>query len=601
MAIESDKQRSLYGDEITRMAFSVFENKGIFALLLGSGLSRAASIPTGWEITLDLIRRVALAKGVAEQLDWGRWFEEETKRTPHYSQIIEELASSPDERRAILQGYIEPSQEDLENGKKMPTKAHYAIAELVRDGYLKVIVTTNFDRLIENALRERDVEPTVISAPDFLAGAEPISHSKCYLLKLHGDYKDSRILNTDAELSEYPAQYNQLLDRIFDEYGLIVSGWSGEWDIALRSALLRAANRRYSVYWTSRSEMADSAQTLVRHRNARIVSIADADSFFTQLQQKVEILGETRVQNPASIDLLIRSAKQFLPKPEHRIRLDDMVSMEAERTLALIREISSTRIPSFTSGEFARRVNLLEAATEPLGRLAGVIGRWGTSDELPMVLEVIKVIANEAEKPQNGVNFMPALRSYPAVLIFSAYGVGLTRSDKLQTLFKLFSAPIPNPHGPPKRIVNKLFLWDWAGNDQALFQTLPGLDRRHTPLSDHLCELMRMWSSSFVGVSSDFEDLFGRFELLGSLADLGGHTEAEVTAELQRSTREAVRMSVGRLGWNSERRSRLLAELKSPEQQANLLKAGFANGSPTFLDLLDKNIQRISSMMGWWH
>jgi hypothetical protein len=44
-------------DPITALAFSVFENKGVYAVLLGSGLSRAARVPTGWEITLDLVRR----------------------------------------------------------------------------------------------------------------------------------------------------------------------------------------------------------------------------------------------------------------------------------------------------------------------------------------------------------------------------------------------------------------------------------------------------------------------------------------------------------------------------------------------------------------
>jgi hypothetical protein len=123
-------------------------------------------------------------------------------------------------------------------------------------GYLRVIVTTNFDRLLENALRERGIEPTIVASADALAGAEPITHSACYILKLHGDYKDARILNTDSELTAYPTQYDTLLDRIFDEFGLIVCGWSGEWDHALRAALLRAPNRRYPVYWATRGTIA---------------------------------------------------------------------------------------------------------------------------------------------------------------------------------------------------------------------------------------------------------------------------------------------------------------------------------------------------------
>jgi hypothetical protein len=37
---------------------------GMYAVLVGSGLSTAAGIPTGWQVVQDLIRRVAVADGV---------------------------------------------------------------------------------------------------------------------------------------------------------------------------------------------------------------------------------------------------------------------------------------------------------------------------------------------------------------------------------------------------------------------------------------------------------------------------------------------------------------------------------------------------------
>lgn len=108
----------LSGDPLTRIAFSIYENKGVFALLLGSGLSRAADIPTGWEITLDLIRRVALAQGEARQSDWADWYRRKVKQEPSYSVLLAELASSPAERRSILHTYIEPTEEDREEGRR---------------------------------------------------------------------------------------------------------------------------------------------------------------------------------------------------------------------------------------------------------------------------------------------------------------------------------------------------------------------------------------------------------------------------------------------------------------------------------------------------
>src|SRR5258707_5163375 len=102
----------LTNDPLTQLSFAVYENKGVFAVLLGSGLSRAAEIPTGWEITLDLIRRVGLAQGAEPQTDWAAWYRTQTGEEPNYSILLEELASSPEERRSILHSYIEPTEED---------------------------------------------------------------------------------------------------------------------------------------------------------------------------------------------------------------------------------------------------------------------------------------------------------------------------------------------------------------------------------------------------------------------------------------------------------------------------------------------------------
>lgn len=46
-------------DPLDSLTFSLHSNKGAYAVLLGSGVSRAAGIPTGWEVVEDLIRRLA--------------------------------------------------------------------------------------------------------------------------------------------------------------------------------------------------------------------------------------------------------------------------------------------------------------------------------------------------------------------------------------------------------------------------------------------------------------------------------------------------------------------------------------------------------------
>jgi hypothetical protein len=215
-------------------------------------------------------------------------------------------------------------------------------------------------------------------------------------LKLHGDYKDARILNTDSELSVYPAEYNTLLDRIFDEHGLIICGWSGEWDHALRAAFLRAPNRRYSTFWAARGDLGQGAQDLVEHRRARVIPIADADSLFSLLHQRVETINQNRKQNPLSIELLVSSVKRFLAKTEYRIQLDELFTAETEKLIMLLDNTEFGMPGQWDSSIFQARIRSYETAAEGLSCMAGVLGRWGDDTELPIVVDVVRSIDAQA-------------------------------------------------------------------------------------------------------------------------------------------------------------------------------------------------------------
>lgn len=593
---------ALLKDDVTQLAFSVYESKGVFALLLGSGLSRAAEIPTGWEITLDLVKRAALTQGIEEPADWAAWYRETTGEEPNYSTLLEKLASSPDERRAIMHRYIEPNADDREAGKKVPTAAHHAIANLVAGGFIRVIITTNFDRLMENALREKGIEPTVVSSVDALAGAEPITHSSCYILKLHGDYKDARILNTETELSGYPDQYNVLLDRILDEHGLIVSGWSGEWDHALRAAFIRAPNRRYTTYWASRGRLGSGAQELVDHRSARVVSAADADTFFTTLQKYVDTLAQTQRQNPLSIELLVSSAKRFLAKPEYRIQLDDLLTQEADRLMTQLDGEDFGQPRNWDGPAIGLYVRRYEAATEALAKICGALGKWGGNDdqELPLVLEIIRSLHATAESVGNGFTGYLGLRSYPALLIFTAYGLGLTRAGRWGTLHKLFTSKIHQKYGEPAKTVETLFLWAWKGETSDQWRHIEGYQKLKTPLSDHLLTIFLDWSKSFMGLLSDFELVFERFEILASLAYFEKEDKASVHSSLAHNPRDgAIWMPIGRSGWHSTYAARIIAEFEAEPLKSLLVQSGFAQNDPVFLGLYFKNFKALAARISW--
>ncbi|HVI33179.1 SIR2 family protein [Phenylobacterium sp.] len=587
----------LDGDRLTQLAFTIFQNKGVYALLLGSGLSRAAEIPTGWEVTLDLVRRVALAQGVEDQADWADWYRKKTGGEPSYSDLLAELALSPDERRAILHGYIEPSDEDREAGRRTPTRAHKAIAELVAGGFIRVIVTTNFDRLLETALRERGIEPTVVSSVDALAGAEPLSHTTCYILKVHGDYKDARILNTDEELSAYPDEYNQLLDRIFDEHGLIVAGWSGAWDHALRAAMLRAKSRRYSTFWSTLGDLADGAKEIVEHRRGVTLQVADADSFFTGLAERVETLRQTGRRNPLSIELIVASAKRYLSKPEHRIQLDDLISETAADWMARVPNFDGSG--SLDGAEWKRRAGQHEAATEAIAKLAAVLGRWGTDSELPAVLDLITMQVAHADDVGGGYTSLLGLRSYPAVMVFTAYALGLIRAERLATLHKFLVAPLRRrDEQGARRMVDNLLNYAWRGNTDDLWKRVAGFENRKTAFSDMQCDLFKAWLSPVLGFVPDFELLYERFEVLGALAHFEQHDLKELEGQIgtaAMTNNNWVWTPVGRVSWDRNRLVKLREELEPGAGQQALLAAGFGRNNSRYLDLFVKNLDWISS------
>lgn len=92
-------------------------------------MSRQARVLTGWDVTLDLIRRLAAALGEDPGEDVIGWYRRHAGGEPDYSSLLEDLAPSREDRRSLLEGYFEPTDDERDEGAKMPTAAHRAIAE----------------------------------------------------------------------------------------------------------------------------------------------------------------------------------------------------------------------------------------------------------------------------------------------------------------------------------------------------------------------------------------------------------------------------------------------------------------------------------------
>lgn len=499
-------------DPINALAFSVASSKGVYALLLGSGISRSAQIPTGWEITLDLIRKAAVLSGENCNPDPALWYEQKFGAAPDYSELLDKMARTPSERQLLLRGYIEPTEAERARSVKQPTAAHRSIAKLVQSGHIRVIITTNFDRLLELALSELGIHPTVIASADQVHGSVPLVHAGPIIIKVHGDYLDTRIRNTDTELRTYEAPLRQVLARVFDEFGLIVCGWSGEWDIALRAAIDRAPAKRYSAYWAARGEPSDKTKRLVERRAATLVPIAGADEFFAELQEKVAAVEQLNKPHPLSAELAVAMLKDYLPEQRHMIRLNDLIQRELKRTLeaidAPIFNASAQPVPE----QFPIQAQAYEVAASILMSMAFTAGRWSTEEQAANWVNVVRNLSEVRAGP-SGSDVLLDLRCYPASLVMYAFCLGavLSKNHKQFGMVSTQQADFGRigKHAFGDRLNSSCVIT--SGHDW--FKRIEGYETHKWAGSERVADLMHDLARREMVGDRDFEIAFAEVEL----------------------------------------------------------------------------------------
>lgn len=555
-------------DPLDSLALTLHHAPGVQAILLGSGVSRAAGIPTGWEITVDLIRRLGRAQGVGDQEDWPAWYENTFDRRPSYSEILDAVASTPAERRSVIHGYIEAIEG--EDGRR-PTKAHEAIAKLVAGGAVRVIVTTNFDRLLEAALRDVGVEPVVIASDDAILGATPLVHSRCTIIKLHGDYMDARIKNTEDELDSYSSAMSALLDRVLDEYGLIVCGWSGDWDTALKAAIMRSPSRRYPFYWMSRGEPTKLGADIIAHRQGRVIKAADADTFFTRTLSKVEAI-RGNSSHPQSVAMVVAQGKRLCREEGTAPDWSDLVAIELDR---LNDYLNGSDFPTGrpTNETANALIETLVERTEALRRLVILGTRWGGPEAFRTVKRLIAALGGVNDGPSS-YTYWISLRHLPASLCFHwAVAAALLRDD-LSRMAELMHMPVMKynkGHHPA------VLLLPLPALESIQWKILTGRERAYTPHSDFFSEVFAADARDVVLDAREADDAWDASEFWIALEF------AVIRVPEYKQNQVWFWTPLGRFIWRREGRTlqERFAEMRAQHGDSPVFAAKLLGGSPT--------------------
>jgi hypothetical protein len=118
--------------------------------------------------------------------------------------------------------FISPSTSKAGNrARRIASLPHWQ-----RMAWVRVFVTTNFDRLRERALAEHGITPIVVTSDDDLRRATQREQAACYALKPHGDYLQQTVRNSPDELARIDPGLEVEKQEVFDRFGVVILGYS---------------------------------------------------------------------------------------------------------------------------------------------------------------------------------------------------------------------------------------------------------------------------------------------------------------------------------------------------------------------------------------
>ena len=234
------------------------------SLLIGAGCSVKAGIPA--------------ASGFVEiiEKDYSEAYSRAEEKT--YPKCMAELA--PGVRRDLVAYYVDRAKINW---------AHIGIAQLMKNGFVDRILTTNFDLLAVRACALLGVFPAIY---DFAASQlfKPADIPDQAVFYLHGQRTGFVLMNTEEECEKHA----KLLAPVFEDAGRgriwVVVGYSGENDPVF-DHLAKVDRFDHCLFWAGYGENDPATHVrerlLVGGKYAFYVKGFDADDFFVTLAQKL--------------------------------------------------------------------------------------------------------------------------------------------------------------------------------------------------------------------------------------------------------------------------------------------------------------------------
>lgn len=266
-------------------------------LLLGAGASITSGIPAAGK-TVEKVARWAWCKENGRHPDdftirrsdyWPwlttqPWYKTDLSPADLYPEAIDNLLGVKSDRREFFERLINPPEVP-------PSRGYVALTQILHQGWISTVLTTNFDRCLERAAIQHNRPHrlvTISTAADYVM-FNSAPHDP-QLIFLHGSVKHYTDKNLTDEVQSLDPLLVDRLRPLLCDHPVIVVGYRGTEASVMNDLFLAQANSGgflHGVYWcVLESDQADPPSPLVMQlagvigSNLQLVPIKSFDDLF---------------------------------------------------------------------------------------------------------------------------------------------------------------------------------------------------------------------------------------------------------------------------------------------------------------------------------
>jgi len=260
---------------------------------------------------------------------------------------------------------------------------YVTLAQLINEGYIRNVFTTNFDDLLHDALMLFFNERVKVYAHSDLSDLLNLRDKKPNIVKLHGDFRYQDMRNTTFEIDE---TRNRLSEKLADAlaetpcFNLVVMGYGGA-DVSIMNQLLEAKRRTphspFRLIWTDRKPV-DQLHWRVRDlldttRNNFFLQIESFDLLMLQLHEALQLKPVQIVGKAQERQREINAYYGLMQKQVDEASLPAKEKDELTKSL----EAYSLFTQAYNSSDFQEQCRLYEQAVQLKPDFAEALDNWG--------------------------------------------------------------------------------------------------------------------------------------------------------------------------------------------------------------------------------